>query len=88
MQKEMGVVLLGREGGVSSIVYDRAGSNACMRLLANNSLRSAGGEPSRATVTHSHVPPASASNHQSGNSVFLSHNSSSSLQLQPVEHSE
>ena len=25
---------LGREGRVSSIVYDRAGSNACMRLLA------------------------------------------------------
>ena len=39
MQKEMGVVLLGREGGVSSIVYDRAGSNACMRLLANNKKR-------------------------------------------------
>jgi hypothetical protein len=26
--------LLGREGRVSSIVYDRAGSIACMRLLA------------------------------------------------------
>ena len=33
MQKEMGVVLLGREGRVSSIVYDRAGSNACVCLL-------------------------------------------------------
>ena len=41
MQKEMGVVLLGREGRVSSIVYDRAGSNACMRLLANNKKKKA-----------------------------------------------
>ena len=38
------------------------------------------------TVFLSHIPPALASSHQPGNSVFLSHHSSSSLQLQPAEH--
>jgi len=40
------------------------------------------------TVFLSHIPPALASNHQLGNSIFLSHYSSSSLQLQPAERSE
>ena len=37
------------------------------------------------TVFPFHIPPAPCSNHQPGNSVFLSHHSSSSLQLQPAE---
>ena len=43
---------------------------------------------SSATVNLSHIPPAPASSYQSGNSVFLSHHSSSSLQLQPAERGE
>ena len=44
-----------------------------------NSLRSAGLQPSSATVFPSHIAPAPASSHQPGNSVFLSHHTSSSL---------
>jgi len=51
------------------------------------SLRSAGGSSSSATVFPSHIIPASAYSHQPGNSIFLSHHSSSSLQLQPAERS-
>jgi len=53
----------------------------------NQSLRSAGLQPSSATIFPSHITPAPASSHQPGNSIFLSHHSSSSLQLQPAERS-
>jgi len=43
------------------------------------SLRSAGGSSSSATVFPSHIIPASAYSHQPGDSIFLSHHSSSSL---------
>jgi len=54
------------------------------------SLRSAGLQPSSATVFPSHIAPAPASSHQPGNSIFLSQHSSSSLQLQlqPTERSD
>ena len=39
----------------------------------------AGLQPSSATVSLSHIAPASASSHQLSNSIFLSHHSSSSL---------
>ena len=51
------------------------------------SLRSAGGFSSSSTVNPSHISPAPASSHQPSNSIFFSHHSSSSLQLQPAERS-
>ena len=54
-------------------------------LSGRVSLRSAGLQPSIATVFSFHIAPAPASSHQSGNSVFLSHHSNSSIQLQPAE---
>jgi len=41
---------------------------------------------SPATGFLSHIPPAPASSSSLPNSIFLSHHSSSSLQLQPAEH--
>jgi len=64
---------------VRSMRMEHAGGSLC------HSLCSAGGFPSSATVFPSHTPPAPASSHQPGNSVFLSQHSSSSLQLQPAE---
>ena len=49
---------------------------------------SAGLEASSSTLFLSHIAPAPAYSHQSCNSIFLSHHSSSNLQLQPAERSE
>ena len=55
---------------------------------SQKSLRSAGEQPSSATVNPSLIPPAPASSHQPDNSIFLSHHSSSSLQLQHAERGD
>ena len=49
---------------------------------------SAGAPASSPTVFLFHIAPALPSSHQPGNSVFLLHHSSSSLQLHPAEHGE
>ena len=53
-----------------------------------HALFSAGLVASSATVIFSHTTPATSSSSSQPNSIFLSHHSSSSLQLQPAEHSE
>jgi len=44
--------------------------------------------PHTTTVFSSHTTPATSSSSSQPNSIFLSHHSSSSLQLQPAERSE